>query len=282
MIELQKVEKNYKDFQFHLSMQIPEGRIIGLVGKNGAGKSTAIKLILGLVKPDSGTIQVFGAPVKQLSLDDKQKIGISLAESGFSNQLTISDIERILKKMYHSFNQEDFEEKCKLFNLPKKKKIQEFSTGMKAKLKVITAITHNASLLILDEPTAGLDIEARNEILDLLRNYIAEDESRTILITSHISSDLETLCDEIYLLHNGEELFHEETDVILEQYGILKVTEKQYQMLDKEFILKNQKEPYGYACLTKDRHYYQENYPGIAVEHGGVDELILMMTGGYR
>ena len=282
MIDIQNVEKRYKDFQFHLSMQIPEGKIVGLVGKNGAGKSTAIKLILGLVKPDNGNIQVFGVPVEHLSSDKKQKIGVSLAESGFSTQLTIADIEQILKKMYQSFHQEDFDEKCNLLNLPKKKKIQNFSTGMKAKLKVITAITHNASLLILDEPTAGLDIEARNEILDLLRNYIAEDESRTILITSHISSDLETLCDEIYFLHNGEEVFHEETDAILEQYGILKVTEKQYQMLDKEFILKSQKEPYGYACLTKDRKYYQENYPGIAVEYGGVDELILMMTGGYR
>lgn len=133
----------------------------------------------------------------------------------------------------------------------------------------------------MDEPTFGLDIEARTEILDLLRDYLIEDENRSILITSHISSDLETLCDDIYLVHNGKLMLHEKIDVILEQYGILKVTKEQYETLDKEAILKTQKEAYGYACLTNDRNYYLENYPQIAVENGRIDALILMMTGGY-
>lgn len=133
----------------------------------------------------------------------------------------------------------------------------------------------------MDEPTSGLDIEARTEILDLLRDYLIEDENRSILITSHISSDLETLCDDIYLVHNGKLMLHEKIDVILEQYGILKVTKEQYETLDKEAILKTQKEAYGYACLTNDRNYYLENYPQIAVENGRIDALILMMTGGY-
>ena len=133
----------------------------------------------------------------------------------------------------------------------------------------------------IDEPTLGLDIEARTEILDLLRDYLIEDENRSILITSHISSDLETLCDDIYLVHNGKLMLHEKIDVILEQYGILKVTKEQYETLDKEAILKTQKEAYGYACLTNDRNYYLENYPQIAVENGRIDALILMMTGGY-
>lgn len=150
MIEMQEVDKNYNDFHFHLSMKIPKGQITGLIGKNGAGKSTAIKLILGLIKPDSGTVKVFGTPIKKLEPDKKQAIGVSLAESGFSTQLTISDIERILEKTYIHFEKEKFEQKCKLLNLPKKKKLQEFSTGMKAKLKVLTAITHKARLLILD------------------------------------------------------------------------------------------------------------------------------------
>ena len=281
MIELHEVDKKYNDFHFHLSMKIPEGRISGLIGKNGAGKSTAIKLILGLVKPDSGTIKVFETPIENLEPDKKQVIGVSLAESGFSTQLTISDIERILEKTYVHFEREKFKQQCECLNLPKKKKIQEFSTGMKAKLKVLTAITHCASLLILDEPTSGLDVEARNEILDLLRDYLIEDENRSILITSHISSDLEPLCDDIYLIHNGKLMLHEETDVILEQYGVLKVTKEQYEILDKAAILKIQKEPYGYACLTNDRNYYLENYPKMAVENGSIDELILMMTGGY-
>lgn len=263
MIEMQEVDKNYNDFHFHLSMKIPKGQITGLIGKNGAGKSTAIKLILGLIKPDSGTVKVFGTPIKKLEPDKKQAIGVSLAESGFSTQLTISDIEQILEKTYIHFEKEKFEQKCKLLNLPKKKKLQEFSTGMKAKLKVLTAITHKARLLILDEPTSGLDIEARTEILDLLRDYLIEDENRSILITSHISADLETLCDDIYLVHNGKLMLHEKIDVILEQYGILKVTKEQYETLDKEAILKTQKEAYGYACLTNDRNYYLENYPQI-------------------
>lgn len=134
----------------------------------------------------------------------------------------------------------------------------------------------------MDEPTAGLDVEARNEILDLLREYIAQDEKRTILITSHISTDLESLCDDIYLIHDGKIILHEDTDVILEQYGILKVDEEQYRTLDKTAVIRAQKETYGYACFTNDRRFYQENYPQIVVEHGGIDELILMMTGGYR
>lgn len=133
----------------------------------------------------------------------------------------------------------------------------------------------------IDEPTLGLDIEARTEILDLLRDYLIEDENRSILITSHISSDLETLCDDIYLVHNGKLMLHEKIDVILEQYGILKVTKEQYETLDKEAILKIQKESYGYACLTNDKNYYLENYPQIAVENGRIDALILMTTGGY-
>lgn len=133
----------------------------------------------------------------------------------------------------------------------------------------------------MDEPTSGLDIEARTEILDLLRDYLIEDENRSILITSHISADLETLCDDIYLVHNGKLMLHEKIDVILEQYGILKVTKEQYETLDKEAILKIQKEAYGYACLTNDKNYYLENYPQIAVENGRIDALILMTTGGY-
>ena len=134
----------------------------------------------------------------------------------------------------------------------------------------------------IDEPTAGLDVEARNEILDLLREYAAEDESRTILITSHIASDLEHLCDDIYLIHGGKQLLHEETDVILEQYGLIKADEAQYAALDKEYLLGSRKEPYGYACLTNDRKYYEENVPGLVVERAGIDEVILMMTGGKR
>lgn len=282
MIIMQDVRKKYGDYEFRMSMEIPHGRITGLVGKNGAGKSTAIKLMLGLAKPDSGSISVFGSEGREISPEVKQKIGVSLAESGFSTQLTVEDVKHILSKMYPAFEQNLFEKQCGSLKLPTNKKIKEFSTGMKAKLRVLTAITHKAELLILDEPTAGLDVEARNEILDLLREYVAENEKRTILISSHIATDLESLCDDIYLIHDGKLILHEDTDVILAQYGVLKVNEEQYATLDQRAILKVQKENYGYACFTNDRQFYQENYPQIAVENGGIDELILMMTGGYR
>ena len=282
MIKMQNVRKKYGDFEFDMSMEIPEGRITGLVGKNGAGKSTAIKLMLGLTKPDSGNISVLGSDGKELSPAVKQKIGVSLAESGFSSQLSIEDMKQILSKMYREFDRQLFEKQCEKMKLSKKKKMKDFSTGMKAKLKVLTALTHNADLLILDEPTAGLDIEARNEILDLLREYVTHNEKSSILITSHIATDLESLCDDIYLIHDGKMIIHEDTDVILEQYGVLKVSEEQYKKLDQKAILKSRRESYGYACFTSDRKFYQENYPGIVVEKGGIDELILMMTGGYR
>lgn len=282
MITMQNVRKTYGNFIFEMSMELPEGQILGLIGKNGAGKSTAIKLILGLCRADEGSIRVFGHESKELPETLKQEIGVSLAESGFSGELTVNDVKHILKKMYHSFDENYFIQQGENLKLPMNKKIKEFSTGMKAKLRVLTAMTRHAKLLIMDEPTAGLDVEARNEILDMLRAYIAEDESRSILITSHISTDLESLCDELYLIHDGKLILHEGTDAILEQYGILKVSEEQYRTLDQSSILKVQKENYGYACFTNDKKFYQENYPQIAVENGGIDELILMMTGGYR
>ena len=273
MITMQNVRKTYGNFTFEISMELPEGQILGLIGKNGAGKSTAIKLILGLCRAEEGTVTVLGSDSKELSEKVKQDIGVSLAESGFSGELTVNDVK-------HDENY--FIKQSENLKLPMNKKIKEFSTGMKAKLRVLTAMTHHAKLLIMDEPTAGLDVEARNEILDMLRAYIAEDESRSILITSHISTDLESLCDELYLIHDGKLILHEATDAILEQYGILKVSEEQYRTLDQSSILKVQKENYGYACFTNDKKFYQENYPQIAVENGGIDELILMMTGGYR
>ncbi|WP_294897768.1 ABC transporter ATP-binding protein [uncultured Eubacterium sp.] len=282
MIEMKEVRKTYDAFQFAMSMEIPGGRITGLVGKNGAGKSTAIRLILGLTEAESGEIAIFGKEIHQLTMAEKAQIGASLAESGFSSYLNIADVKKILEKMYPNFDKGYFEKMCRELRLPEKKRIREYSTGMRAKLRVLTALSHHAKLLIMDEPTAGLDVEARNHILDMLRTYMAEDDERSILITSHIASDLEQLCDDIYLIHNGSLILHEDTDVILEQYGVLKVSEDQFAGLEQDYLLKTQKMSYGYACFTNHKDYYQENYPGIIVENGNIDELILMMTGGYQ
>ena len=160
--------------------------------------------------------------------------------------------------------------------------MNEFSTGMKAKLKVLTAITHKATLLILDEPTAGLDVGAREDILDMLREYMEEDENRSILISSHISSDLENLCDDIYLMNDGKIVLHEETDVLLNNYALIKVNNEQFSKIEKEHILYKKKEEYGYSILTNERQFYQENYPDIIIEKGNIDDLILMEMRGER
>lgn len=280
MVEVDNLVKQYEDFSLNISLNIPGGVISGIIGKNGAGKSTLIKSILGLINPTSGNVKVFGKEVNKLTTTDKYDIGVAMAEAGFSMYLTVKDVAAILKKMYPSFQTDFFADKCKQLRIPMNKQIKEFSTGMKAKLRVLVAISHEAKLLILDEPTAGLDIEARNEILAMLREYMAKDDSRSIMISSHISSDLEGLCDDIYLIHDGRLLLHEEIDNIMSNYALVKVNKNDYETIDKTYFLATKQENFGYVCLTNQKRYYLENYPKVVVENGNIDELILMMTGG--
>lgn len=151
---------------------------------------------------------------------------------------------------------------------------------MKARLKVVAATSYGAQLLILDEPTAGLDVVARDAVLDLLRAYMEEDADRSILISSHISGDLEGLCDDLYMIHEGKMLLHEDTDVLLGSYGIIKADENQYRQLDKEYLLRAKHTGFGWECLTAHRDFYMENYPNLVVEKGTIDGVITLMTGG--
>lgn len=279
MLRLENVKKQYKEFTLDCSMEVKSGAVTGLIGTNGAGKSTTFKAILGLIHTDDGEITVFGKPVKELDMIDRANIGVVLADSGFSGYLTINDLLPVLANLYKEFQRDEFVKMCEQFNLPMKKKIKEFSTGMKRKLHVIAAISHNAKLLILDEPTAGMDVIARDELLGLLREYM-EVDGRSILISSHISSDLEGFCDDIYMIDQGKIIFHEETDVLLDEYALLKVTEEQFEKLDKDYILRHKKESFGYSCLTNEKQFYQENYPEIAIEKGSIDELMMMMNRG--
>ena len=280
MISVKNITKHYDDFSLNITFDIPKGCITGLVGKNGAGKSTAIKTILGLVCPDSGSVTVLGKTPMGLSNADKQKIGVALSDSGFSGYLTVGDVSKIMDKMYDDFDKVEFSRSCREYGLPENKMIQKFSTGMKAKLRVLVALSHKAELLIMDEPTAGMDVEARNEILDIIRGYLEENEECAVLITSHIATDLEGICDDIYLIHNGKIILHEDTDVVLSDYGVLKVDEDKFSGLDREAILSFRKESYGYRCLTNQKQYYIENYPGMVIENCGIDDIILLMTGG--
>lgn len=279
LIKVEHLEKHYPDFHLDCTMEVPTGNVTALIGPNGAGKSTTFKALLGLVFPESGTMEMFGKPVSGLTRADREKMGVVLSDACFSGYLTVGDIVPILGRLYAHFEKAKFLNWCRRFDLPIEKKIKDLSTGMKAKLKVLIAMSHEAKLLIMDEPTAGLDVLAREEILDMLREYMIPGD-RSILISSHISSDLEGLCDDLYLIDRGKIILHEETDVLLGDYGLLKVTDEQYQTLDKTFILRRKRESFGYSLLTGQKQFYQENAPQIALEKGTIDEVIMMMIRG--
>ena len=209
-------------------------------------------------------------------------IGVVLSESGFSGYLTVFDVAAVMRQMYPLFDRADFMERCRQFGIPEKKKIKEFSTGMRAKLKLIAAMSHGARLLVLDEPTSGLDVAAREELLALLQDYLEEQEERSVLISSHISGDLEKFCDDIYMISDGKTILHEETGVLLDEYGILKVDETQYHALDQTYFKWRRKESFGYSVLTDQRSFYLENYPDVVTEKSGIDDILLMAIKGER
>ncbi len=282
MIQINGLKKKYKDFTLDLTLDLPKGRVSGLVGKNGAGKSTTLKAILGLIQTDEGSVKVFGKDAFNLTSEEKQQLGVALSDSSFSGYLTVDAVKNILKNMYRSFDEDKFLNLSEKMKLPLNKQIKEFSTGMKAKLKVIAALCHKAKLLIMDEPTSGLDVEARNEVLDILREYLAQDDEVSLLISSHISSDLEGLCDDIYLIDEGRLLLHEQTDELLDKYGVIKADDESFEKLEKDHILAYKKEKFGYSLFTDEKEYYRENYPDLIIENGNIDDLILIMTGGKK
>lgn len=280
MLEINDLVKDYGDFRLECTMRVEPGRITGLIGENGAGKSTTFKAVLGLIRTDGGTVRIFGKEREKFDRSDRQRIAAVLSDSGFSGYLTIRDIVPILVNMYDDFDRKYFQEQVRRFNLPENKPVKEFSTGMKAKLKLLTAVCSQAGLLVLDEPTAGLDVIARDELLGVLREYMERHEDSSVLISSHISGDLETLCDDVYMIHKGKIILHEDMDILLSDYGLIKVDEKQYSTLDKRYILRVNKEVFGYSCLTDQKQYYIDNYPGIVVEKGSIDNVITMMIRG--
>jgi len=282
MLKLENAEKSYGNFHLKCSLEVAPGQITGLIGENGAGKSTTFKMILNLISADNGRIQVMGKRPEELTVEDKEQIGVVLPDSGFSDYLRIKDVTGILKQFYRTYEEEAFLEMCRHMGLPLDKKISEFSTGMKAKLKLAAAMSHEVKLLILDEPTAGLDVVARDEILEALQQYMERHKDCAIIISSHISTDLEKICDDLYMIHQGNIILHEETDVLLSDYGILKVEEKVYPSLEKEYLLRRKRESYGYSVLTDKRQFFRENYPDMVLEKGNIDEVITMMVKGER
>ena len=277
MVKLDNIKKQYNDFSLNCSIEIPKGQITGVIGRNGAGKTTMFKAMLGLIKINGGNVELFGKDVRELTVQEKQRIGVVLADSGFCGYLSIKDYVPMLDAMYSDFSKEKFVSECERMDLPMKKKIKDFSSGMKRKLQILTALSHNADLLVLDEPTVGLDVIVRDEILEMLQDYMKTEE-KSIIISSHISSDLEGICDDIYMIDKGNIVMHEDTDVILGSYGLLKVTRSQFEKLDKTYIINSFETDFGYNCITNQKQFYLENYPDIVIENGSLDLMMRMYT----
>ena len=280
MLTLKNVKKRYNEFELDCSMEVHSGMITGFVGRNGAGKTTALKAALGLIHTDGGEIRILGKSAEDLTPADRAQVGVVLADSGFSEYLSIPDLLPVMESMYPRFDRQKFIKRCEHFQLPMKKSIKEYSTGMKRKLQVLSALSHEADFLILDEPTSGMDVLARDEILDMIQEYMQEKEDRAVLISSHIAADLESICDDIYMIEEGRIIFHEDADLLIGEYALLKMTQEQYEGLDKRYILRVRKESFGYSCLTDKKDFYLENYPKITVENNGIDTLITMMIRG--
>ena len=206
MLRIQNLQKHYDRFQLNCSLEVAPGSVTGLVGQNGAGKSTTFKAVLGLISPDGGTVELFGKDAHSLSKEERQKTGVVLADSGFSGYLTVQETVAIQQRLYPDFDKTRFVERCRRFELPLKKQIRTFSTGMKVKLKVLAATTHGASLLILDEPTAGLDPKGRDEILDQVAQLHAEKHIGVVLV-SHSMEDVAKYVERIIVMSGGQVLY---------------------------------------------------------------------------
>ena len=222
VLEINNITKDYKKFKIdNISFNLPKGYIMGFIGANGAGKTTTIKLILNMIKRDSGEIKVFGLDNIREEERIKEQIGVVFDECYYLEDWTINDVEKAVSMFYKNWNSSIYEKYLKEFNLARDKKVKDLSRGMRMKLMIAVAFSHEAKLLILDEPTSGLDPVARDEFLDILRDYI-EDEEKSVIFSSHITSDIEKIADYITYINNGKIIFTGEKDEFLEKYCIIK------------------------------------------------------------
>ena len=281
-IELKNVSKKYQDFELkNISFNVPQGCIVGLIGENGAGKTTTIKSILNVTKSD-GTIKIFGKDSSKNERKIKEETGVVLDDSFLSDYLTAKQINSIMKEFYKTWNVSKYMTLLKQFNLPTNKLIKEFSSGMKMKLKIATAISHNPKLLILDEPTSGLDPIVRNEILDIFRKYIEEDETRSILLSTHITTDLEHISDYIVFIENGRIIFNLPTDELLENYGIVKCSKEDFMKLDKKDYITYRKSKYQYEVLTSDKSNVRSKYNITIIDKPSIEDIMLFYIKGEK
>mgnify|MGYP001859729310 FL=1 len=251
ILEVKNLTKKYKDAGIeNINFNVPKGSIVGLIGRNGSGKTTTIKTILDIAKKDSGEVIILGD--NQLKDESKNYIGVVFDGDTFPDNLNITKLNKILKNIYENWNEEKYFNYANKMELPLNKKIKEFSKGMKMKLSIIVSLSYDAKLLILDEPTSGLDPVVRDEILDIFLDFI-QDENKGILVSSHITSDLEKVADYLIFIDKGKIVFFESKDKIVYEYGILKCSDEDLIKIDKHYILKQVKKSYGYDVIVNNK-----------------------------
>ena len=279
-LELHGLCKKYSGFTLeNISFSVPSGAITGLIGENGAGKSTTIGAILGLIQQDCGSIKIFGKDAGLLYCADKEQIGVVFDGSNFSEELTPARLNKVLKEVYPSWDEPLYWQTLERMQVPLRQKIKSFSKGMKMKLSITAAFAHHPRLLILDEATSGLDPVMRDDILDLFLEFV-QDESHSVLLSSHITSDLEKIADYIVFIHQGKLVFSRPKDELLENYGILKCGAAQLEALDKEDITACRRQDYEWQVLVKDRKKAARKYPKALITPADIDEIMLLYVKG--
>ncbi len=278
ILEIEGLSKRYKDFSLeNVSFSLPAGCIMGFIGENGAGKSTTIKLILGLIQKDAGKIRLFGRENYMENKDVFEQIGVVLDETGLHDTLTIKDCNAIFSRIYRTWKPSVFRDYCARFSLPEKKQLKEFSSGMKRKLSIAAALSHGSRLLLLDEATSGLDPIVRDELLDVFLEFI-QDEQHSILLSSHILSDLEKACDYIAFLHKGRLLFSEQKDLLLERYCVLKCAEGELKRIDPARIHGIRRNKFGVEALVE-----RTDAPrGMLANAAGIEDIMLFLSRGEK
>ena len=275
-IELKGLVKQYKTFTLGpIDLNVPGGSILGLIGENGAGKTTLIKSMLGITRPTAGTVSLLGTDPDRA----KEDIGIVLDDCFFSEYLRIKDVDSVLSRVFRSWDKALFRDYLDKFGLAGTKDIKELSRGMRMKLSLAAALAHRPRLLLLDEATAGLDPVVREEILDEFLAFVS-DEEHGILISSHITSDLEKAADYIAYLHQGKLLLCDEKDRLLERYGRLVCAKADLEQVDRSYLVSARKTQFSTEALVRDRAAFSRRYPRLTVEPVTLDEMMVLVVKG--